>query len=56
MTDTDTILQARRLADEGYGWEDILVRLNRRISVQTAKQIVIEQYYRREREARRARG
>lgn len=56
MSDTDTILRARRLADEGYGWEDIVVRVDRRISVQTAKQIVIEQWHRRQHEVRRARG
>ena len=49
MTDTDTILEARRLADEGYGSEDIVVRLNRRISHQTAKQICIEQWHRNQR-------
>lgn len=42
--------EARRLADEGYGWEDIVVRLG--TSQQLAKQIVIEQWHRRQRKAR----
>ena len=52
MTDTDIILEARRLADEGYGSEDIVVRLNRRISHQTAKQICIEQWLRNQKRRR----
>lgn len=47
MTDPNYIVEARRLADQGYGWHDIVVRLNHRIALATAKYIVIEQELRR---------
>lgn len=44
--------EARRLADEGLGWEDIVARCG--LSQDHAKRIVIEQYHRRQHAARRA--
>lgn len=45
-------LEARRLADEGLGSEDIVVRCG--LSLEHAKRIVIEQWHRRQHAARRA--
>ena len=42
---------ARRLADEGLGWQDIVVRLG--LSEATARQIVAEQWHRRQAAIRR---
>lgn len=53
MTDPNYIIEARRLADEGYGWHDICVRLKHKIALKTAKQIVLEQAYRRQFQAKR---
>lgn len=44
--------EARRLADEGLGAEDIVVRCG--LSLDHARRIVIEQYHRRQHAARRA--
>lgn len=43
----DAIAHAKRLADQGYGWCDIVVRCDHRLSVATAKQIVLEAEYAR---------
>ena len=42
---------ARRLADEGLGWQDLVVRLG--MSETSAKQIVSEQWHRRQAAIRR---
>lgn len=47
MTHSDAILEAKRLAAAGYGYEDIVVRVKHLLSLETAKQIVREAEYRR---------
>lgn len=42
---TDRYLEAKRLANEGYGAEDLVVRCH--LAHSTAKQMVIEAEYRR---------
>lgn len=49
---TDRVAEARLLAQEGYGWHDIVVRLG--LSETTAKQIVVESEYRRLSQAQEA--
>lgn len=44
--------EARRLADDGLGWQDLVVRLG--LSEEWAKRIVTEQWHRRQHAARRA--
>jgi len=53
MTDIPTLRsshekewEARRLADEGYGWEDLVVRCG--LSRDWARRIVIEQWNRKQ--------
>ena len=43
----DAMRHARRLAEDGYGWCDIIVKCEHRLSVDTAKQIVREAENRR---------
>jgi len=45
MSLSDKYVEARRAADEGYGWQDLVVRFH--LSEATAKQFVIEAEYRR---------
>lgn len=43
----EAIAHAKRLAEQGYGWCDIIVKCDHRLSVATAKQIVLEAEYAR---------
>lgn len=43
----EAIAHAKRLAEQGYGWCDIIVKCDHRLSVDTAKQIVQEAENRR---------
>lgn len=59
MTDRPTLRspherewEARRLADEGCGWRDLVVRCG--LSEDWAKRLVIEQWHRRPHAVRRA--